>query len=109
MCGPGARCTNFPGGYHCECPPGYHGDAFTTGCVDADECVNRPCGKDALCSNVDGSYTCTCPPGFIGDPFKLCSGKFCRRGDEVCGLSTHPCGGACGKFVVFVEGSIYEF
>lgn len=74
-CGPGARCSNFPGGYHCECPPGYTGDAFTVGCRDADECATRPCGVDALCSNVDGSYTCTCPPGFIGDPFKLCSGK----------------------------------
>lgn len=54
---------------------GYEGDAYTTGCLDMDECSrSKPCGRNALCSNLDGSFRCTCPPGFIGNPLTECTG-----------------------------------
>lgn len=85
VCGSGALCTNFPGGHHCECPEGYTGDAYGTGCHDMDECSRAPCGKDALCHNTEGSFRCSCPPGFVGDPFHSCKGT--RRTQEalLCG------------------------
>ncbi|KAJ8890121.1 hypothetical protein PR048_009628 [Dryococelus australis] len=72
-CGPGAICTNIPGGKKCECPAGYEGDAYRTGCMDMDECARTPCGRDALCYNMDGTFRCSCPPGYLGDPMKNCT------------------------------------
>lgn len=31
-CGKGAKCTDTPGSFTCECAPGYSGDAFIDGC-----------------------------------------------------------------------------
>jgi hypothetical protein len=74
-CGPGAVCTNLPGGHRCECPVGFDGDPYTTGCSDADECARSPCGRNALCNNMPGSFRCACPQGYIGDPFHECIGE----------------------------------
>jgi hypothetical protein len=74
-CGTGAICTNIPGGHRCECPIGFGGDPYTTGCVDTDECARSSCGRDALCRNIPGSFSCACPPGYVGDPFHECTGE----------------------------------
>lgn len=79
LCAAGALCTNFPGGFHCECPPGTTGDAYRTGCQDVNECLTNPCGVNAICKNTPGSFQCICPSGYTGDPFHLCAGKLSLR------------------------------
>lgn len=74
-CGSGASCTNLEGGYRCDCPEGFAGDARSpTGCVDFDECARSPCGRDAHCLNTDGSFRCICPEGRAGNPMESCNG-----------------------------------
>lgn len=67
-CGLNAICTNTPGGFSCQCPVGFSGNADIQ-CVDIDECSkpNR-CGPGALCLNRAGSFECVCPEGSIPDP-----------------------------------------
>lgn len=75
-CGSGATCSNLEGGYRCDCPEGFAGDARSpTGCVDFDECARSPCGRDAHCINTDGSFRCLCPEGRAGNPMDACNGK----------------------------------
>lgn len=80
-CGPGAQCTNLPGGYECSCPSGFRGDPSPlAGCVDVDECTlpqdGKPlCGADASCVNTPGGYFCRCPSGFTGNPRVSCVGE----------------------------------
>lgn len=65
-CGPGALCTNIPGGYECGCSAGYVGNPTPElGCVDVDECAaaHPVCGEEASCVNTKGGYFCQCPPG----------------------------------------------
>lgn len=62
------------GGYRCNCPPGFDGDARSqNGCADFNECSRSPCGRDAQCVNTDGSFRCLCPEGRAGDPMESCS------------------------------------
>lgn len=76
-CGSGASCTNLEGGYRCDCPEGFAGDARSpTGCVDFDECARSPCGRDAHCINTDGSFRCLCPEGRAGNPMESCNGMY---------------------------------
>lgn len=74
-CGSGATCINLEGGYRCDCPEGFAGDArSSTGCVDFNECARSPCGRDAQCINTDGSFRCLCPEGRAGNPMDSCNG-----------------------------------
>lgn len=79
LCASGALCTNFPGGFHCECPPGTTGDAYQVGCLDINECAANPCGINALCKNSLGSFQCICPAGFVGDPYHQCVGEYSMK------------------------------
>lgn len=74
-CGPGASCTNLEGSHRCDCPEGFDGDAYTTGCIDYNECARSPCGRNAMCANEVGSFRCSCPDGFVGDAMTECKGK----------------------------------
>jgi hypothetical protein len=81
-----ATCTNYAGGYTCECPPpfvpdssrgcrcptGFEDDGLG-GCVDLDECAlgTDNCSTHADCTNTDGGFTCTCQAGYTG------SGRLC--------------------------------
>ena len=66
-CGVNAICHNLPGGFKCECGPGFSGDPARQ-CFDIDECSKSRCGENAICKNLEGSYECSCPPGTIADP-----------------------------------------
>ncbi|KAL6848355.1 hypothetical protein ACP4OV_021649 [Aristida adscensionis] len=63
-------CSNTMGGYLCQCPLGFEGNASTPkGCKDVDECVHpeaHPCYGN--CTNLPGTFQCQCPLGTFGDP-----------------------------------------
>lgn len=87
-CGANSVCHNLPGGFECECQPGYKplpGRAHH-GCVDVDECLDPhfPCGARATCVNAPGSFYCQCPPGFTGNP------KIACQGEQALMISTAP-------------------
>lgn len=72
-CPAGQVCKNRPGGYTCQCPPGYLGSADQGGsgqCEDVDECISSDgqevsvCGEHQLCINTPGSFRCQCKAGF---------------------------------------------
>ncbi|XP_078665634.1 tetranectin-like protein [Branchiostoma floridae x Branchiostoma belcheri] len=61
---PNARCINRPGGYSCQCLPGYDGPL----CADIDECrYVGYCPDHSTCTNTEGDYYCTCEQGYQGD------------------------------------------
>lgn len=62
------KCRNTPGGFTCDCDPGYEMDIRTHGCVDIDECdiIDDVCGAGE-CRNTDGSFSCHCRPGHRSD------------------------------------------
>lgn len=67
-CGQNARCSNTLGGFNCNCPEGFSGDAFKE-CFDINEClIDTSCGIGASCVNNQGSFTCECPEGTVADP-----------------------------------------
>ena len=87
--------VSFPGGYYCECVPGYRGNGRE--CVDMDECFEGThlCSPTANCTNTIGGYTCECLPGFYGDGF-ICQSKytmaFYTRGNKLMSLRfVHIC------------------
>lgn len=74
------RCANTPGGYRCDCLPGFARiDAFS--CAEVDECATgqHDCHRLARCANTPGSYECRCPAGYRGDGRRLCE-PVCSRG-----------------------------
>eukprot|EP00794_Sanderia_malayensis_P007058 gene7058-7850_t len=59
----GDICTNFPGGFKCECSSdGFEIGADGKSCQDINECLNNPCMHE--CENTIGSYRCKCRKGY---------------------------------------------
>lgn len=87
-CKVGAPCTNFDGGYSCDCAAGYF--ALDFGCVDYNECSmgDDNCASGTTCSNTDGSYDCLCSDGSKADSNGNC-------GQQGCGPGYFEVGGAC--------------
>ncbi|XP_021930758.1 low-density lipoprotein receptor-like isoform X2 [Zootermopsis nevadensis] len=60
------RCVDIPGGYYCECLPGYKLMDNRT-CDDIDEC-QTPGACSQLCINEKGTFKCQCVDGYLRDP-----------------------------------------
>merc|ERR1719322_268020 len=45
-------CTNYPGGYDCQCPEGYDTSDYGTNCTDINECSTKNGGCTQLCVNL---------------------------------------------------------
>ena len=66
-CPTGSTCVNTPGGYTCDCGPGYVYNPATGQCDDEDECAlgTHPCDPATqVCVNTLGSVECACQAGF---------------------------------------------
>lgn len=82
VCGGNSECTNFDGGFRCDCDAGFElvGDE----CQDIDECTEGfdTCADTATCFNDPGSYHCGCDFDEFGD------GSFCKATNA---CSPNPC------------------
>lgn len=80
-----------PAGVHprCECSDGYMLAPDERGCVDVDECLQRPC--EQLCVNTPGSFECQCWEGYQTDDAGGC--------EEVDECADNPCEHVCEKLV----------
>ncbi|KAK3931322.1 Fibrillin-1, partial [Frankliniella fusca] len=86
QCGANSVCTNTPGGFSCQCKPGFSGNAHKQ-CLDIDECARHDaCGVGAVCRNTPGAYTCECPKGTVPDPdpHTKCIGVVTCAADSEC-------------------------
>ncbi|XP_041465044.1 fibrillin-2-like [Lytechinus variegatus] len=61
----GGQCTNTPGSYACQCPPGFELSMTTLACVDIDECQTGYLCQNGRCINTQGSFRCDCNPGYF--------------------------------------------
>ncbi|XP_069673416.1 low-density lipoprotein receptor isoform X3 [Periplaneta americana] len=60
------RCVDTPGGYYCDCLPGYKLMDNRT-CDDIDEC-ETPGACSQTCINEKGTFKCQCVDGYLRDP-----------------------------------------
>ena len=70
-----STCSNFQGGYTCDCKSGFEKTYDGLTCTDIDECkqVNSFCQQK--CANTDGSYKCDCYEGYtLNADKKTCRG-----------------------------------
>ncbi|CAL1529767.1 unnamed protein product [Lymnaea stagnalis] len=78
------HCFNLPGGYTCECAPGFHG----TPCQNINECLSQPCQNSGTCIDGINSFTCTCPPGYTssncGTDVDDCASNPCTSPNTAC-------------------------
>lgn len=71
------RCTNTPGSFICDCPPGFDVSPDGTTCTDHDECKEIGMCTNGICINMDGSFKCQCKGGYKLSPSKYaCIGMF---------------------------------
>lgn len=105
-----STCVNDPGGYRCECKPGYqHSPGSRTECIgkpvisvlysehhffypmilrfflDVDECTlaTPPCNATtSTCKNTIGSYECPCRQGYKPVTLQACTGKTTELNDS---------------------------
>lgn len=71
------RCISLPGGFRCECNPGYRNNSQGN-CVDIDECLQRGTCRNGRCFNTEGSFRCECNEGFVLSP----DGSYCTDMNE---------------------------
>jgi len=83
------NCTNFPGGYKCECGSGFYLVGNRT-CVDRNECQEIIGVCQQVCVDTVGSYRCECDKGYKVDP---ATPRNCIDIDEC--STTFPCDHIC--------------
>ena len=93
LCGDG-ECVNTPGGYECNCKPGYTNAANNT-CLNENECAKKPCLGGGQCVDTVGSFECVCPDGtHLADDQRHCVD------DNECDLIENPCiNGRCVNLI----------
>ncbi|XP_039514603.1 low-density lipoprotein receptor-like isoform X1 [Pimephales promelas] len=67
-------CHSTPTGTRCWCRIGYKPVDGGLGCVDVDECVERPDFCSHYCNNTQGSFVCFCSQGYVLEP----DGRSCK-------------------------------
>uniref|UniRef100_A0A6Q2XZY0 Neurogenic locus notch homolog protein 1 n=1 Tax=Esox lucius TaxID=8010 RepID=A0A6Q2XZY0_ESOLU len=82
-CKNGAKCSDGPNKYTCECAEGYTGQHCET---DINECYSDPCHY-GICKDSLATFTCYCHPGYTG--------RLCETNINEC--LSQPClnGGLC--------------
>jgi hypothetical protein len=79
-CSDNAYCYNNPGGFSCQCKPGYLGDGLTcTAKTPDDPCTSgaSKCGANATCTTTGATtYECDCDPGYTGNGQVCCAEGF---------------------------------
>jgi hypothetical protein len=86
-----SQCQNVPGGYVCNCKPGF--ERVNGMCVNIDECARARdlCDSQAICTDrtLDAEhplgYECACKPGYQGNGFA------CVDVDECLDPQTNSC------------------
>ncbi|XP_039515822.1 low-density lipoprotein receptor-like isoform X2 [Pimephales promelas] len=71
-------CHSTPTGTRCWCRIGYKPVDGGLGCVDVDECVERPDFCSHYCNNTQGSFVCFCSQGYVLEP----DGRSCKIAGE---------------------------
>ncbi|XP_071826804.1 uncharacterized protein [Apostichopus japonicus] len=74
-------CTNTPGGFRCDCKPGYTKNG--TFCQDVNECADLAtfsCHQYAICLNTPGSYQCQCSELYEGNGITCVDKDECLQG-----------------------------
>ncbi len=86
--GSGSRCVNVPGGFGCDCLPGFSG--VEGNCTDVDECeAGVRCGEGKECRNLVGGFRCECGPGLSEVGGVCVDVDECLVGGDECQANSH--------------------
>ncbi len=83
----GSKCVNEPGGFRCECLPGFSGSVGN--CTDVDECEDMKCNGGKECRNLVGGFRCECGHGFTEIDGLCVDVDECVKGMDECQVNSH--------------------
>ena len=83
----GSSCVNEPGGFRCECLPGFSGVGGN--CTDVDECGDVMCEGGRDCRNLVGGFKCECGRGLAEVDGACVDVDECVSGGDECQVNSH--------------------